>query len=174
MASVHAPPGGSLVARVQRLWPLPHVRGDAGVILTEPRRSAVLLYCCCTAVLLYCVNAALVGHPTWSQGHIHTSTMLGRRISVVVIMSHVIGNALEWFPMRITQLHLVSCSTAVQQVQQQYSRFAVLVQQYSQYSCRRLCQRRVYCSTAVQHSTAVQQYSSSTAVQQTAGAQRRF
>ena len=62
-------------------------------------------------------------------------------------------------------------STAVQQVQQQYSRFAVLVQQYSQYSCTHLCQRLVYCSTAVQHSTAVQQYSSSTAVQQTAGAQ---
>ena len=62
-------------------------------------------------------------------------------------------------------------STAVQQVQQQYSRFAVLVQQYSQYSCTHLCQRWVYCSTAVQHSTAVQQYSSSTAVQQTAGAQ---
>ena len=58
-------------------------------------------------------NAALVGHPTWSQGHIHTSTMLGRRISVVVIMSHVLGNALEWFPVRITQLHLVSCCTAV-------------------------------------------------------------
>ena len=32
---------------------------------------------------------------------------------MVVIMSHVIGNALEWFPMRITQLHLVSCCTAV-------------------------------------------------------------
>ena len=61
--------------------------------------------------------------------------------------------------------------TAVQQVQQQYSRFAVLVQQYSQYSCQRIGQRPVYCSTAVQHSTAVQQYSSSTAVQQTAGAQ---
>ena len=63
--------------------------------------------------------------------------------------------------------------TAVQQVQQQYSRFAVLVQQYSQYSCQRIGQRPVYCSTAVQHSTAVQQYSSSTAVQQTAGAQAR-
>ena len=62
--------------------------------------------------------------------------------------------------------------TAVQQVQQQYSRFAVLVQQYSQYSCQRIGQRPVYCSTAVQHSTAVQQYSSSTAVQQTAGAQQ--
>ena len=62
-------------------------------------------------------------------------------------------------------------STAVQPVQQQYSRFAVLVQQYSQYSCTRIGQRRLYFSTAVQHSTAVQQYSSSTAVQQTAGAQ---
>ena len=62
--------------------------------------------------------------------------------------------------------------TAVQQVQQQYSRFAVLVQQYSKYSWTRIGQRPVYCSTAVQHSTAVQQYSSSTAVQQTAGAQR--
>ena len=61
--------------------------------------------------------------------------------------------------------------TAVQQVQQQYSRFAVLVQQYSKYSWTRIGQRPVYCSTAVQHSTAVQQYSSSTAVQQTAGAQ---
>ena len=57
-------------------------------------------------------------------------------------------------------------STAVQPVQLQYSRFAVLVQQYSQYSCTRLCQRLLYFSTAVQ------QYSSSTAVQQTAGAQR--
>ena len=56
-------------------------------------------------------------------------------------------------------------STAVQPVQQQYSRFAVLVQQYSQYSCTRIGQRRLYFSTAVQ------QYSSSTAVQQTAGAQ---
>ena len=64
--------------------------------------------------------------------------------------------------------------TAVQQVQQQYSRFAVLVQQYSQYSCQRIGQRPVYCSTAVQHSTAVQQYSSSTAVQQTAGAQSKL
>ena len=61
--------------------------------------------------------------------------------------------------------------TAVQQVQQQYSRFAVLVQQYSKYSWTRIGQRPVYFSTAVQHSTAVQQYSSSTAVQQTAGAQ---
>ena len=35
-------------------------------------------------------------------------------------------------------------STAVQQVQQQYSRFAVLVQQYSQYSWTRIGQRPVY------------------------------
>ena len=43
-------------------------------------------------------NAALVGHPMWSQGHIHTSNMLGGGLSMVVIMSHVICNALEWFP----------------------------------------------------------------------------
>ena len=54
---------------------------------------------------------------------------------------------------------------AVQPVQQQYSRFAVLVQHYSQYSCTRIGQQRLYFSTAVQHSTAVQQYSR-TAVQQ--------
>ena len=54
-----------------------------------------LLYCC-TAVLHS--NAALVGHPMWSQGHIHTSSMLGGGVSMVVIMSHVIGYAVEWFP----------------------------------------------------------------------------
>ena len=43
-----------------------------------------------------------------------------------------------------------------------------VVQQYSQYSCTRIGQWRLYCSTAVQHSTAVQQYSISTAVQRTA------
>ena len=49
----------------------------------------------------------------WAQGHMHTFDMLGRGVTMVVIMSHVIGNALEWFSMRITQLHLVSCCTAV-------------------------------------------------------------
>ena len=44
MASLHAPSGGSLVARVQRLWPLPHVRGDAGVIL-KSRQLATLAFC---------------------------------------------------------------------------------------------------------------------------------
>ena len=43
-------------------------------------------------------NVALVGHPMCSQGHIHTSNMLRGGVSMVVIMSHVIGNALEWFP----------------------------------------------------------------------------
>ena len=75
------------------------------------------------------------------------------------------------WPTRVASLCSTYSSTAVQWVQQQYSRFAVLVQQYSQYSCTRIGQRRLYFSTAVQHSTAVQQYSSSTAVQQTAGAQ---
>ena len=46
MASLHAPPGGSLVARVQRLWPLPHVRGDAGVIL-KSRQLATLGFAAC-------------------------------------------------------------------------------------------------------------------------------
>ena len=57
--------------------------------------------------------------------------MLGRGISVVVIMSHVLGNALEWFPVRITQLHLVSCCTAVLDV----LATAVLVQQVQQICC---------------------------------------
>ena len=38
-----------------------------------------------------------MGYSTWSQGHIHTSNMLGRGVSMVVAMPHVIGNVLEWF-----------------------------------------------------------------------------
>ena len=75
---------------------------------------------------------------------------------------------------QVPRITMQYTGTAVQQAQQQYSRFAVLVQQYSQYSCTRIGQWRLYCSTAVQHSTAVQQYSISTAVQRTAGAQIHF
>ena len=64
------------------------------------------------------------------------------------------------WPTRVASLCSTYSSTAVQWVQQQYSRFAVLVQQYSQYSWTHLCQRLVYCSTAIQ------QYSSTAAVQQ--------
>ena len=90
-------------------------------------KSAVLLLYrlyCCTDVLQS--NAALVGHPMCSQGHIHTSNMLRGGVSMVVIMSYVVGNALEWFPhvghlaSLSRLLYCCTCCTAVlvHQVQQ--------------------------------------------------------
>ena len=87
----------------------------------------------------------------WSQGHIHTSDILGKCVSMVVIMSHVVGNALEWFPHvgHLASLsRLLYCCTCCT---------AVLVHQVQQICCTstavqppRLGQRLLYCSTAVQ------------------------
>ena len=62
----------------------------------------------------------------WVEGHMHTFDMLGRGVTMVVIMSHVICNALEWFPhvghlaSLSRLLYCCTCCTAVlvHQVQQ--------------------------------------------------------
>ena len=115
----------------------------------EPRRSAVLLYCCCTAVLLYCdvllyrsTAAADIGvcsctdctavlvqqicctaavpavllycllycivmRHLWATVRGHEATYmpllyLGEVYQWLRIMSHMIGNVPEWFPVRDT------------------------------------------------------------------------